>query len=410
MTSAKDFGKVDSEGNVFVIDGGAERKVGQVPGAEGDAALSIYVIRFEDLAAQVRLLEQRIKSGADAGSIEKSFSKLQSDLVEPAAVGDLPSLRERLAKLAPAIEGLRSAKLEAQKLAGVASLAAREAIVLKAEAILAKDASKIIWKTASAEMTDLFEQWQLSQKAGPRPPKKEADLLWKRFSAARTKFDGSKRAFFAQADAVSKVAKAKKVELVTQVEALVAKGADASVEYRKLLEAWKSSGRSNSKTDDSLWERFKAAGDAIYAARSQKDAEQSVEHAAALEAKLAILKEAQAIDPAADLASAKRSLADVQKRWEASGRVAKDKVRELDDKLRAVERSVRDAESDQWRKSDPATKARTDSVLTQLEESIAKLKVQLEAANSSKDEKKIELAQEALAAREAWLKVVVAAK
>lgn len=410
MTSAKDFGKVDSEGNVFVIDGGAERKVGQVPGAEGDAALSIYVIRFEDLAAQVRLLEQRIKSGADAGSIEKSFSKLQSDLVEPAAVGDLSSLRERLAKLAPAIEGLRSAKLEAQKLAGVAALAAREAIVLKAEAILAKDASKIIWKTASAEMTDLFEQWQLSQKAGPRPPKKEADLLWKRFSAARTKFEGSKRAFFAQADAVSKVAKAKKVELVTQVEALVAKGADASVEYRKLLEAWKSSGRSNSKTDDSLWERFKAAGDAIYAARSQKDAEQSVEHAAALEAKLAILKEAQAIDPAADLASAKRSLADVQKRWEASGRVAKDKVRELDDKLRAVERSVRDAESDQWRKSDPATKARTDSVLTQLEESIAKLKVQLEAANSSKDEKKIEAAQEALAAREAWLKVVVAAK
>jgi len=191
MTSAKDFGKVDSEGNVFVIDGDAERKVGQVPGVEGDAALSIYVIRFEDLAAQVRLLEQRIKSGAEAISIEKSFSKLQSDLAEPAAVGDLPALRERLAKLAPAIEQLRSAKLESQKLAAAAALEAREAIVLKAEAILAKDASKIIWKTASAEMTDLFEQWQSAQKSGPRPPKKEADLLWKRFSSARTKFDGS---------------------------------------------------------------------------------------------------------------------------------------------------------------------------------------------------------------------------
>lgn len=410
MTSAKDFGKVDSEGNVFVVDGGAERKVGQVPGAEGDAALSIYVIRFEDLAAQVRLLEQRIKSGAEAISIEKSFSKLQSDLAEPAAVGDLPALRERLAKLAPAIEQLRSAKLESQKIAAAAALEAREAIVLKAEAILAKDASKIIWKTASAEMADLFEQWQSAQKSGPRPPKKEADLLWKRFSSARTKFDGSKRAFFAQAGAVSKVAKAKKLELVTQVEALVAKGAEASIEYRQLLEAWKASGRSTSKTDDSLWERFKAAGDAIYAARSQKDAEQSVEHAAALETKLQILKEAQAIDPAKDLASAKRSLAEIQKRWEASGRVAKDKVRELDDKLRAVERLVRDAESDQWRKSDPATKARTDSVLTQLEESITKFKLQLEAANASKDAKKIEAAQEALAAREAWLKVVIASK
>jgi len=129
-----------------------------------------------------------------------------------------------------------------------------------------------------------------------------------------------------------------------------------------------------------------------------------------LETKLQILKEAQAIDPAKDLASAKRSLAEIQKRWEASGRVAKDKVRELDDKLRAVERLVSDAESDQWRKSDPATKARTDSVLTQLEESIAKLKLQLEAANASKDAKKIEAAQEALVAREAWLKVVIASK
>ncbi|NDH65195.1 MAG: DUF349 domain-containing protein [Microbacteriaceae bacterium] len=410
MSSAKDFGKVDAEGNVFVVEGSTERRVGQVPGMDAEAALAIYVLRFEDLAAQVRLLEQRIKSGADAASIEKSFTKLEADLKEPAAVGDLASLRERLAKVQPSITQLRAAKLESQKVAAAAALVAREAIVLKAEAILAKDASKIIWKTASTEMAALFEEWQQAQKSGPRPPKSEADLLWKRFSATRTKFEASKRAFFAQVDAASKVVKAKKLELVSQAEALVAKGADASLDYRKLLETWKASGRSTSKSDDALWERFKAAGDAIYAARSARDAEQSVGHAAALEAKLAILKEAQAIDPAKDLAAAKRSLQDIQKRWEAAGRVAKDKVRELDDKLRTIERAVRDAESEQWRKSDPATKARTDSVLTQLEESIAKLQVELVAAKTSKDAKKIAAAEEALAARESWLKVVAASK
>jgi hypothetical protein len=408
MSSAKDFGKVDAEGNVFVVEGSTERRVGQVPGMDADAALAIYVLRFEDLAAQVRLLEQRIKSGADAASIEKSFTKLEADLAEPAAVGDIAALRERLAKVQPSIAELRVAKAEAQKAASAAALVARESIVLQAEAILAKDASKIIWKTASAELAALFEQWQQAQKSGPRPPKAEADALWKRFSATRTKFEASKRTFFSQVDAASKVAKAKKLELVSQAEALVARGADASLDYRKLLETWKASGRSTSKSDDALWERFKAAGDAIYAARSARDAEQSVGHAAALELKLAILKEAQAIDPAKDLAAAKRSLQDIQKRWEAAGRVAKDKVRELDDKLRAVEKAVRDAESAQWRKSDPATKARTDSVLTQLEESIAKLKVELEAAQKSKDAKKISAAEEALAAREAWLKVVAA--
>ena len=410
MSTAKDFGKVDTEGNVFVVEGSTERRVGQVPGMDADSALAIYVLRFEDLAAQVRLLEQRIKSGADAASIEKSFTKLEADLVEPAAVGDIASLRERLAKVQPGIAELRAAKQEAQKEASAAALVAREAIVLKAEAIIAKDATKVIWKTASAEMNALFEQWQLSQKSGPRPPKAEADALWKRFSAARTKFEASKRAFFAQVDAASKVVKLKKLELVAQAEALVSKGADASLDYRKLLETWKASGRSTSKGDDALWERFKAAGDAIYAARSARDAEQSVGHAAALEAKLAILKEAQTIDPAKDLAGAKRALQDIQKRWETAGRVGKEKVRELEDKLRAVERAVRDAESEQWRKSDPATKARTDSVLTQLEESIAKLKVALDEAKKSKDSKKIADAEEALAAREAWLKVVAASK
>jgi hypothetical protein len=410
MSTAKDFGKVDAEGNVFVVEGSSERRVGQVPGMDADAALAIYVLRFEDLAAQVRLLEQRIKSGADAVSIEKSFTKLEADLVEPAAVGDIASLRERLAKVQPGISELRAAKQEAQKEASAAALVAREAIVLKAEAIIGQDTSKVIWKTASAEMNALFEQWQLSQKSGPRPPKAEADALWKRFSTARTKFEASKRAFFAQVDAASKVVKAKKLELVAQAEALVAKGADASLDYRKLLETWKASGRSTSKGDDALWERFKAAGDAIYAARSVRDAEQSVGHAAALEAKLAILKDAQSIDPAKDLPGAKRALQDIQKRWEAAGRVGKDKVRELEDKLRSVERAVRDAESEQWRKSDPATKARTDSVLTQLEESIAKLKVALEDAKKSKDAKKIADAEEALAAREAWLKVVAASK
>jgi hypothetical protein len=48
---------------------------------------------------------------------------------------------------------------------------------------------------------------------------------------------------------------------------LVAKGSDAASDYRKLLDEWKLTGRSQGKQDDSLWDRFKAAGVAIYALR-----------------------------------------------------------------------------------------------------------------------------------------------
>ncbi len=89
-------------------------------------------------------------------------------------------------------------------------------------------------------------------------------------------------------------------------------------------------------------------------------------------------------------------------------RVAREALRETDDKLKAIERKVREAEQEHWRKSDPATKARTNDVVTKIEESIAKLQTELSAATASKDAKKIADAKSAIEAREAWLKVVIA--
>ena len=83
-------------------------------------------------------------------------------------------------------------------------------------------------------------------------------------------------------------------------------------------------------------------------------------------------------------------------------------MRSLEDGIKSVEKRVREVESEQWRKSDPATKARTNSVLEQLETSIAKLESELTAAQASKDARKIESAKQALDARKAWLEVVKA--
>ncbi|MEY4061288.1 MAG: hypothetical protein RIQ31_950, partial [Actinomycetota bacterium] len=125
-------------------------------------------------------------------------------------------------------------------------------------------------------------------------------------------------------------------------------------------------------------------------------------------AKLAILKDAASIDPQKDLASAKKQLLAIQQRWEKAGRVPKDKLRETEDKLRAIEQSVRKAEEEHWRKTDPAAIDRSNGVIAQLEDSIAKLEADLAAAKAKKDAKATEKATEALNARKAWLEVVVA--
>ena len=125
----------------------------------------------------------------------------------------------------------------------------------------------------------------------------------------------------------------------------------------------------------------------------------------ALTAKLGLLEEAKAIDPAKDLAQAKKLLASIQDRWEKAGRVSKNDLSKTEDKLRAIETAVKNAEQDHWKTTDPAAKARKDDVTIKLEEAISKLEKELAAAT---DKKKIAELTDAIAARKSWLAVVLA--
>jgi hypothetical protein len=402
MTTTE-YGRVDSENNVYVIEPNGERKVGQYPNVSPEEALAHFVGKFEALVGAVKLLEQRVNKKADADSISKAAAKLTVDLVDANAVGDLQSLRERVLALAPRIQDLLNSKKAVNQEAAAKALASREEIAAKAEALANGDLNKVIWKDLSAKMTVLFEEWQALQKTGARVPKAEADAIWKRFQTARNKVESAKRAFFAEAGNKAKAAKANKEAIVKQAEALVAKGSDAVVEYRKLLDAWKVAGRT--KNDDELWKRFKEAGDAIYAAKGEQMAIVSASQGEALKAKLALLEEAKAIDPQKNLAEAKRLLASIQDRWEKAGRVAKTDLAKTEDKLRAIETAVKNAERDHWKSTDPAAKARKDDVTLKLEEAIAKIERELAGAT---DKKKVSELTEALAARKSWLEVVSA--
>ncbi len=403
MTTTE-FGRVDSENNVYVIEPNGERKIGQVPNVSAEDALAYFVKKFEALEGSVRLLEQRVAKKADAESISKTAAKLTVDLIEAAAVGNLQSLRERVLALAPKIQDLLNLKKEENKEGIAQALAAREEIVSKIEALASGDLTKVMWKQVSTALTELFEAWQAAQKNGPRVPKAEADALWKRFQNARNKLESAKRAYFAEAGNKAKAAKASKENIVKKAEELAAKGSDAVVEYRKLLDEWKSAGRT--KNDDALWARFKAAGDTIYAAKGEQVAAITASQSEALAAKLALLEEAKAIDPKKDLAQAKQLLLSIQARWEKAGRVSRNDMAKTEDKLKAIETAVRNAERDHWKATDPAAKARKDDVTIKLEEAIAKLEKEIAQAT---DKKKIAELTESLAARKAWLEVVVAA-
>ena len=381
MTS-NEFGRVDDKNNVYVIDGGTERLVGQYPDVTSAEAMAFFTKKFDDLEAQVRILEQRIASGiTDIKSLKATHSTLVKDCTEPKAVGNLASLRQRLEAVEPAIAQAAEMASAAREEAIAQAMKDKEEIAARAEAIVA-NLGGINWKKSAAEMAELFDRWQAIQKDGPKVPKAKTDPIWKRFSQSRAKFESGRRAYFSTLDSSFKEAKKVKSDLVARAEALVSKGAKAAGDYKALQEQWKAAGKAG-KAEESLWKSFRAAGDAIFSAKKEQDAELATEHKANLEKKLELLKQAEAIR-VEDLDKANKALSDIQAAWSRIGHVPKDQIKSIESRLRAVEAKISDAQKEAWQRSDPAAKARSNSLATQLEGVIAVLEAELSSAPAAK--------------------------
>lgn len=397
------WGRVDETGTVYVREGEGERVVGQYPDGTAEEALAYYERKYAELAGQVGLVEQRARRGAPAADIAKTVATLTESVRNAHAVGDLASLERRLEALSGTVGELTEKQSAEAKAALDAAIAERTALVEEAERLAAQDPAKAQWKQVTATLDDIFARWQKHQQEGPRLPKNESNELWKRFRAARTTVEQHRRAFFAELDSAHKEAKGRKERLAERAEALIPRGIEGIPAYRSLLDEWKSAGRAGKKIDDALWNRFKAAGDALYSAKAEVDAKESVEFSANLEQKLALLEEAEPLLAATDRVSAKEKLASIQRRWDAIGKVPRDQIKAIEDRLRKVETAVKKLDEEHWRRENPERKARAEGMTSQLQDLIAKLESELAEAKKSGDAKRAQEAQEALDARKAWL-------
>ncbi|MBU4464417.1 MAG: DUF349 domain-containing protein [Actinobacteria bacterium] len=405
---AEPWGRVDDDGTVSVREGAEWRVVGQYPDGSPEEALAYFERKYADLAGEVGLLEVRHRrGGASASDLRSTAASVRTKLKDAAAVGDLASLSRRLDALTEHLSAASATEAAAARAEVDDAVRLRTALVEKAEALAARDPRSIQWKQMSAEMSELFDQWQAHQQNGPRLPKAAAQALWKRFRDARSTIDRHRREFYAELDETHKSARDAKTRLVEKAEALAPKGEDGIGAYRELLDQWKESGRAGNKADDALWARFKAAGDALYAARSDRESAEVEESREKIDAKRALLEEAKAIADEKRTTAARTLLTGIQRRWDEIGRVfPRDKERSLDDELRKVEQALRTREDTDWKRNNPETKARTNDMTRQLVEAIEKLEAELEAATKTGDKKAIVEASEALEARKAWLRAV----
>ncbi|MFC5338345.1 DUF349 domain-containing protein [Leucobacter denitrificans] len=399
-TNETPWGRVDEDRTVYVREGDSERAVGSFPDGTPEEALAYFERKFSDLEGQITLLEARINRGTADASVASTVAKLQEQLVEPAAVGDIDSLRSRVTKLTEKAAAFGEKQQQERDAAREEAVAKRESIVAEAERLAGQPEQSVRWKETSTAFEQLFTDWQAAQRSGPHLPKSQADALWKRFRAARQSFDTARRSHFSQMDANNKDVKSRKEKIIASAEALANKGVDGIPAYRNLLDEWKQAGRASRKLDDQLWARFKAAGDVLYQAKAAETAQTNEEYAANLVAKQAIIDDAQPILELTDPSAARKQLTAIQLRWDEVGRVPREALRDIEGKLRRVEDHVKSLEDEHWRKSNPETKARSEGLRGQLEASIAELESEIEAA---KDSKARTAAEEKLATQKSWL-------
>jgi len=392
------WGRVSEDGTVFVRTTDGERSVGQYPEGSPEEALKFFTDRFDALAFEVDLLEQRIKSGALApDEAAGSVSTVKAQVSDAHAVGDLEGLVVRLDALASVIDEQREARKaeRAQKVAE--SKVRKEAIVAEAETL----AESSDWRNGANRLRDLLEEW----KGLPRLDRGSDDTLWRRFSTARTAYTRRRKAHFAEQHEKRDAARVVKDRLAKEAEALATStdwGATAG-QFRDLMRDWKAAGPAPRDVDEQLWKRFRGAQDAFFGARDEANAQLDKEFAANAEVKEALLVDAEALLPVTDLESAKRAFRDIAERWDAAGKVPRDRMKELEGRIRKVEQTIRGLEDEQWQKSDPEKSARANDMVAKLEDAIASVEKDLEKARAAGNEKKIKELEENLASRQQFL-------
>ena len=399
LRAPSDFGRVDPDGTVWVKVGDDERNVGQVPDASPEEALAFYTRRFENLAAEVKLLASRIQAQSmSPQDATKAIDSLRSNVLEANAVGDLLGLVAQLDSLTELLPAQIEARKAARAERNAQTLAQKQRMVEEAEAL----SQGTDWRGGVDRFRNLLEEW----KKLPRIDKTTDNELWRRFSSARTQYTRRRKAHFSELNAKRDDAKVVKQQIIKEAEPLATSTdwGPTSGAFRDLMARWKAAGSARRADDEALWKQFRAIQDQFFDARAEAQAAVDGEEQENLTAKTALVEKVE--NDLADVnhvEKAKRIHREFLDAFSDVGRVPRRALRDLDNRVRRVAEKVRALEDEEWRRTDPEARQRAEDTVALFQNQVDKLNRDLEAARTAGDERRVKDVTTSLATYQAWL-------
>ena len=365
------------DGTVYVRTADGERAVGQYPEGSPEEALAFFTRRFDALAFEVQLLEQRVRAGAlTPDEATESIKKVAAQLVEPHAVGDVVGLSARLDALRPADRrtARQAARGQGPPARGVARPQAGDR--RRGREDLARARTGATASTGCATCS----------RSGRRSPgwrRRQDDELWHRFSGARTAYTRRRKAHFAELNEKREGARVVKERLLKEAESLSGstewgptstryRVADAGLEGRRRRAPRGRGGRCGSGSGPP---RTPSSAPATPPTPSRTRSSRPTPRRSASSSSRPrrCCRSRTSTPPSAPSATSRD-------RWDAAGKVPRDQMKSLEGRIRKVEQAIRSVEDDQWKRSDPEKSARADDMLGQLERAIAGIEADLEKA------------------------------
>jgi hypothetical protein len=388
-----DWGRIAEDGTVYVRTSEGERAVGSWQAGTVEEGLAFYTRRYDDLSAEVSVLEARVTTpSVDPRTVAAAITKLKESLPTASVVGDLADLDRRLDGVLAKVQERRAAIAESRAAAAVAAADRKRGLVDEARRL----STSTDWRATGDRYRAIVDEWKTIRGVD----RKTDSELWEQLSVARREFDKRRRTHFADLDKQRTQAAERKEQLAAEAEKLAESDdwAATARRFRDLMTEWKSAGRAGREVDDALWARFKTSQDTFFTRRGEALSARDAEYAGNLAEKETLVSEAERLDPSSDLEGARRRLRAIHDKWEKVGRVPRESVHALEQRLAAVEQRVRDAGA-----TSRVVTVTESPLVIRLRESLAKLESRLERARVAGDDTLAAETEQALTTQREWL-------
>src|SRR4051794_15637216 len=173
MTDSETWGRIADDGTVYVrTPEGADRAIGTWQAGTVEEGLAYYRRRYDDLAAEVAVLEGRVTAPtADPKAVAAAARKLRESLPEATAIGDLGALDTRLATVLERVDARLAEAAEHRAQAAAKAVEAKRGLVEEAERLSASTE----WRATGDRYRAIVEEWRTI-----RIDRKTDTELWER--------------------------------------------------------------------------------------------------------------------------------------------------------------------------------------------------------------------------------------